>query len=534
MNKFYIIAMILLLAEFGYAHTVGFTDCGCSASSSSNRDWCDDTHCDGDGPTGCHLHFDLSGACSSSSSTTTTTTVPEAPSCWTCTASNYAGWIVDGACDSGCGETSNTASQCYSGACSSSSSTTTTTVPGSTTTTTVASSTTTTTTVPPGSTTTTTSSTTTTTVPANVCADQTFPISYWQRNWYVFDRSRQACLGTGQDVNALNFNNDWGTGIVAYSKSDAITFSSTRTFSVQGNGLQRFVVGADDGVLLYVDDVIKINDWSNHAYRENTVDVELREGSKGIHRLQMEYYEKPASILDFGNDARVSFSVTPYRTMDLTLNKAEYANGESITVIASISGTGFDSGIYTARFFVDEHDLNKKCSLAVDTSVMPSANSLCVVTIPSPGTGEHAIMAKIYDKDNEFDFITYLWKLKVVEVTTTPTTTTTTTTVPLPAKCTRNSECEDSGYGLNNIRYVCNSPEGLPADPTIDGAVESNTCYVPATCRGKSTYPDGTSIGNSLCRPTYCCSGVLSSTFGGGSCVASGNTRGVGNYLCVG
>ena len=339
-------------------------------------------------------------------------------------------------------------------------------------------------------------------------------------------------------MNALNFNNDWGTGIVAYSKSDAITFSSTRTFSVQGNGLQRFVVGADDGVLLYVDDVIKINDWSNHAYRENTVDVELLEGSKGIHRLQMEYYEKPASILDFGNDARVSFSVTPYRTMDLTLNKAEYANGESITVIASISGTGFDSGIYTARFFVDEHDLNKKCSLAVDTSVMPSANSLCVVTIPSPGTGEHAIMAKIYDKDNEFDFITYLWKLKVVEVTTASTTTTTTTTVPA-RRCTIDSQCPVEGQEFDATgtkRIYCDSDQsGGTRNPAT--ATLSYECYAPVQCLGKQINPaSGKAYGNELCKSDYCCTGALSSTIiaGDGYCVPASRMLDSFRQICVG
>ncbi|MBI4018656.1 MAG: hypothetical protein HY364_00195, partial [Candidatus Aenigmarchaeota archaeon] len=405
----------------------------------------------------------------------------------------------------------------------------------------------------PASPTTTTTSTTTTTLPAGTCAPHSYPTTYWQRNWYIYDGGQGACLGTGPNQDLFNFDDNWQTGTLAYSRIDGIMFSSTRSFSVQGGGIFDFVVGSDDGSVLYVNGIARHNDWSNHDYREKYVQSELREGS---NTLQLDYYEKPYNFFTT-NKARVAF-LGPYssQTVDVTTLKSEYNDGEDIRANALLYGSGFQSGNYKIRFFLNGHDTGKSCSVTVSTTqasnmctsttspppagctvetdkvYLPIVNYLCSASIPSPGPGlAHELLAKVYI--NDFELLSPVWDAEPVAVNSAPAPTTTTTTVPSPQRCDTNTDCLIS-YGhdtATNIQYVCNSPQGLPTSNT---AIGLNTCYVPPTCMGNQKYPDGSDIKSTLCRPSYCCSGELSSTIGGGSCVNPGGTRGSGNYLCVG
>lgn len=85
----------------------------------------------------------------------------------------------------------------------------------------------------------------------------------------------------------LNFN--WGAG----SPGGAIgvdQFSARWTRYIYVNaGTYRFSATSDDGVRLYLDDVLVIDDWSDHAARTKTADRSL---TAGHHLLRVEYYER--------------------------------------------------------------------------------------------------------------------------------------------------------------------------------------------------------------------------------------------------
>jgi len=57
----------------------------------------------------------------------------------------------------------------------------------------------------------------------------------------------------------------------------------------EGGGPVTFTVGSDDGVRLYVNGNMVIDDWSAHDYREASVTVNL---SPGKHHLRLSYWER--------------------------------------------------------------------------------------------------------------------------------------------------------------------------------------------------------------------------------------------------
>ncbi len=84
----------------------------------------------------------------------------------------------------------------------------------------------------------------------------------------------------------LNF--DWGTGApVSGMPADHFAVRWTRAISFDG-GSYRFHVWVDDGVRLYVDGRLLIDEWKPGSLRELTVDTNL---TAGYHILRVEYYE---------------------------------------------------------------------------------------------------------------------------------------------------------------------------------------------------------------------------------------------------
>jgi hypothetical protein len=125
----------------------------------------------------------------------------------------------------------------------------------------------------------------------------------WARIWYVYSGNRGSpwsqVLGSGPDESNLNFDKNWGSGTVAYGRSDRIGFVSTRTVNLSA-GSWTFTVGGDDGVRLYVDGKLVINGWKNQAYTTYTYKTSF--SSTGDHSLRLEWYE-------YTGNARVSFNL---------------------------------------------------------------------------------------------------------------------------------------------------------------------------------------------------------------------------------
>lgn len=108
-------------------------------------------------------------------------------------------------------------------------------------------------------------------------------------NWrgdYFSNTSMAGPPALVRDDTAVNFN--WGVGAPA-SGLPADNFSARwiRTFSM-AEGNYRFYAAMDDGLRLYVDDVLIINEWRDASYRQVSVDRWL---SSGSHLLRVEYYE---------------------------------------------------------------------------------------------------------------------------------------------------------------------------------------------------------------------------------------------------
>lgn len=92
----------------------------------------------------------------------------------------------------------------------------------------------------------------------------------------------------------VNFN--WGNGSPD-SSVGANTFSVRWTGFVQipASGTYRFYTQTDDGVRLWVNNVLLVNDWNNHSVRERSGTITLTAGQ--IVSVKMEYYENTGAAV---------------------------------------------------------------------------------------------------------------------------------------------------------------------------------------------------------------------------------------------
>ena len=87
---------------------------------------------------------------------------------------------------------------------------------------------------------------------------------------------------------------DWGNGAPAPDlPADGFSARWTRQLAFE-TGTYRFRVVVDDGVRLWVDDLLVLDAWQSGAARELTADVTLAAGS---HDLRLEYYEQSGEAL---------------------------------------------------------------------------------------------------------------------------------------------------------------------------------------------------------------------------------------------
>ncbi len=96
---------------------------------------------------------------------------------------------------------------------------------------------------------------------------------------------------------------DWGTGS-PHANVNADRFSArwTRYIDVKA-GAYRFTATSDDGIRVYVDSRLVIDQWNDHAAQTFTGDVDL---AAGHHLVEVEYYENLGYAV-----ARVSWKPVP-------------------------------------------------------------------------------------------------------------------------------------------------------------------------------------------------------------------------------
>lgn len=126
---------------------------------------------------------------------------------------------------------------------------------------------------------------------------------WWQSRerfaaWHgeYFD-NRHLTGGTALERDDAEINFDWGVGPpVAWMPDDNFSVRWTRTVDF-APGYYRFVVQADDGVRLWIDQRILIDKWRDMEYELHYVDGTYLSGP---HTIKLEYYEH-------GGHARVRF-----------------------------------------------------------------------------------------------------------------------------------------------------------------------------------------------------------------------------------
>jgi hypothetical protein len=100
-----------------------------------------------------------------------------------------------------------------------------------------------------------------------------------------------------------DINHDWGYGS-PHSSVNADHFSARwKHYIDTDTGNYRFTVTSDDGVRVYVDDRLIIDQWHDHAPQTYTTDVNLTDGH---HLVTVEYYENEGGAV-----AKLSWASAP-------------------------------------------------------------------------------------------------------------------------------------------------------------------------------------------------------------------------------
>jgi len=139
----------------------------------------------------------------------------------------------------------------------------------------------------------------------------------WYRDWYDWDaQGNPISLGhnSSYDEDCKFFNNDWGSGTIAYSKSDHIMCYGYRTIYFPSSQNYKFTLGSDDGSALYLDSNQVINNWIDHSYNEQSYTGYVE---AGYHDLQINYYDQSGG-------ARLTFTIFTGNKIGQELGDAIY------------------------------------------------------------------------------------------------------------------------------------------------------------------------------------------------------------------
>lgn len=122
-----------------------------------------------------------------------------------------------------------------------------------------------------------------------------------------------------RDDGSINFN--WGSGSPAGNiPTDHFSVRWSRNLDF-GPGRYRFSVATDDGVRLWVDGQLLINEWHDRAGSTRTAEIYL----KGITSVRMEYFENMGAAV-----ARLSWSKVSEPAPVVTYWRGEYFNNKDL------------------------------------------------------------------------------------------------------------------------------------------------------------------------------------------------------------
>ncbi len=88
---------------------------------------------------------------------------------------------------------------------------------------------------------------------------------------------------------------EWGVGSPAPGvPADNFSVRWTRTLAFPTGATYRFHAVVDDGVRLFVDDILVINAWEDGSQREVVGDIDL---ASGDHRVRVEYFDRTGNAV---------------------------------------------------------------------------------------------------------------------------------------------------------------------------------------------------------------------------------------------
>ena len=86
-----------------------------------------------------------------------------------------------------------------------------------------------------------------------------------------------------------SINHNWASGEIAGGLSDGISARWTADLEVPFTETYQLITSTDDGVRLWLDGRLLIDDWTNHGVEDNVATVDLVAGH--VYRLEMQWYE---------------------------------------------------------------------------------------------------------------------------------------------------------------------------------------------------------------------------------------------------
>jgi hypothetical protein len=146
--------------------------------------------------------------------------------------------------------------------------------------------------------------------PGPTHTDLTWQVSYWNNK----SLSGTPVVQTSEG----DLNWDWGQGGPANVPTDVFSARWTKYIDSTA-GSYRFTATADDGIRVYVDNTLLINQWSDHPAQTFTADINL---SAGHHQITVEYYESTGSAV-----AKLSWAAAPATILNW---QGEYFNNKTL------------------------------------------------------------------------------------------------------------------------------------------------------------------------------------------------------------
>ena len=159
--------------------------------------------------------------------------------------------------------------------------------------------------------------------------------------------------GPFEDFQVDNFSVRW-TGYIKADNSDKYTFE----------------VSSDDGVRLYLDDKLVIDDWNDHALLTNSYTTQLNAGH--LYKIKLEYYEK-------GGGAIVKFGWRKPND-ELIFDAINAAQNSDVAIVFAGTNYNYESEGFDRKDLIlpnDQDELIKKVSEA-------NKNTIVVLTTGSP------------------------------------------------------------------------------------------------------------------------------------------------------